>query len=53
MTQPLTHWHLDQFRGKFVLGQDLQLNFRIDGAGKVAGVDVEGLGTFNRKRSSP
>lgn len=50
MTQPLTHWHLDQFRGTFVLGQELHVNFRIDGAGKVAAVDVEGMGTFGRKR---
>lgn len=49
MTEPLTHWHLDLFRGKFVLGQDLQVSFRIDPSGKVSAVDVEGLGTFGRK----
>lgn len=53
MTQPLTHWHLDQFRGKFVLGQELHVNFRIDGTGKVTGIDVEGMGMFDRRRSPP
>ncbi len=51
LTADLEHWHYDTFQATFrdrVLG-DMLITFRLDGSGKVAAVDVPGLGEFTRK----
>ncbi|MEZ4456121.1 MAG: serine hydrolase [Gemmatimonadales bacterium] len=46
---PLHHWHLDQFRGEILPGQDVMVSFRIDPSGKVTEAELESLGTFKRR----